>query len=132
VLVPYNEPDGNWFGGLATNATTRAAFVSEWLETYNFLKQLWPQARIAGPNFFQYQPAALSDFLTFCKANGCLPDVITWHELVNPATVAPAVAAFRQLEMPSCSSRIWFQTQLMCTMGLCGKSPHLSLNKYIY
>ena len=98
VLVPYNEPDGNWFGGLASNTTTRAAFFSEWLETYKFLKQLWPQARIAGPNFYQYQPTALSDFLTFCKANQCLPDVITWHELANTSTVAPDVAAFRQLE----------------------------------
>jgi hypothetical protein len=98
VLVPYNEPDGNWFGGLASNTTTRAAFESEWLETYKFLKQLWPQARIAGPNFYQYQAAALSDFLTFCKTNQCLPDVITWHELVNASTVAPDVAAFRQLE----------------------------------
>src|SRR6266851_5197755 len=24
VLVQYNEPDGNWFGGLASNTTTRA------------------------------------------------------------------------------------------------------------
>ncbi|MBV9445911.1 MAG: hypothetical protein JO345_08455 [Streptosporangiaceae bacterium] len=100
ILVPYNEPDGNWFGGLASNTTTRAAFLSEWLDTYKFLKQLWPQARIAGPNFYQYQPAALSDFLTFCKANQCLPDVITWHELANTSTVAPDVAAFRQLESP--------------------------------
>ena len=54
VLVPYNEPDGNWFAGLTTDPTTLAAFEAEWLQTYNFIKGLWPQARIAGPNFFGY------------------------------------------------------------------------------
>ena len=98
VLVPYNEPDGNWFAGLQSNPATLAAFENEWLETYHFIKGLWPQARIAGPNFFQYQPAALQGFLAFCKQHGCLPDVVTWHELANPSTVAPDVAAYRKLE----------------------------------
>ena len=98
VLVPYNEPDGNWFAGLQSNSATLAAFDAEWLQTYQFIKGLWPQARIAGPNFFQYQATALSTFLTFCKQNGCLPDVVTWHELANPSTIAPDVAAYRALE----------------------------------
>src|SRR5690349_1240911 len=50
VLVPYNEPDGNWFGGMVGNAAKLDAFDAEWLQTYQFLKGLWPQARIAGPN----------------------------------------------------------------------------------
>jgi hypothetical protein len=98
VLVPYNEPDGNWFAGLQSNATTLAAFENEWLQTYRFIKNLWPHARIAGPNYYQYQATALPAFLTFCKANGCLPDVVTWHELVKTSTVEPDVAAFRAME----------------------------------
>jgi hypothetical protein len=98
VLVPYNEPDGNWFAGLQGNAATLTAFDNEWLETYRFIKGLWPRARIAGPNFFQYQAAALQTFLAFCKQNNCLPDVVTWHELANPSTIAPDVAAYRALE----------------------------------
>jgi len=98
VLVPYNEPDGNWFAGLQSNAATLQAFENEWLQTYQFIHNLWPQARIAGPNFYQYQASALKDFLTFCQANGCLPDVVTWHELVNPSTVQTDVQAFRALE----------------------------------
>ncbi len=98
VFVPYNEPDGNWFAGLQSNATTLAAFDNEWLETYHFIKGLWPRARIAGPNFFQYQAGALQTFLTFCKQNNCLPDVMTWHELSNPSTVGPDVAAYRALD----------------------------------
>ena len=100
VLVPYNEPDGNWFAGLQGNAARLAAFEAEWLQTYQFIKGLWPQARIAGPNFFQYQGQALTSFLAYCQQNHCLPNVITWHELVNPSTIGPDVAAFRAAEAP--------------------------------
>jgi hypothetical protein len=98
ILVPYNEPDGNWFSGLATSATTLAAFEAEWLQTYDFIKGLWPQARIAGPNFSGFFPAALGSFLQFCLANHCLPDVMTWHELAVASTVRTDVAAYRALE----------------------------------
>src|ERR1700759_672744 len=100
VLVPYNEPDGNWFAGLQSNATTLAAFESEWLQTYQLIKGLWPAARIAGPNFFQYQGQALTSFLAYCQQNHCLPNIISWHELNNPSTIAPDVAAFRAAEAP--------------------------------
>ena len=98
ILVPYNEPDGNWFSGLTTDAATLAAFEAEWLQTYNFIKGLWPQARIAGPNFSGFFPAALGSFLQFCLANHCLPDVMTWHELAVASTVRTDVAAYRALE----------------------------------
>ncbi|MEV6605838.1 LamG-like jellyroll fold domain-containing protein [Kutzneria sp. NPDC051319] len=98
VLIPYNEPDGNWFSGLTTDPAVLAAFDNEWLQTYRFLKGLWPQARIAGPNFYSYHPDQLKTFLTFCKQNNCVPDVTTWHELWNTSTVRPDVAAYRQLE----------------------------------
>ncbi|MDX6390577.1 MAG: hypothetical protein QOJ73_1640 [Streptosporangiaceae bacterium] len=98
VLVPYNEPDGNWFAGLTRNAGTLAAFEAEWLQTYQFIRGLWPQARIAGPNFSGFYPAALGSFLQFCRANNCLPDVMTWHELAVPSTVRTDVAAYQTLE----------------------------------
>jgi Concanavalin A-like lectin/glucanases superfamily len=98
ILVPYNEPDGNWFAGLTANATTLAAFEAEWLATYDFIKGLWPRARIAGPNFSNFFPAALGSFLQFCMANKCLPDVMSWHELQVASTVRTDVAAYRALE----------------------------------
>lgn len=98
ILVPYNEPDGNWFAGLTTDPTVLAAFESEWLQTYDFIKGLWPQARIAGPNLSGFYPAALGSFLQFCLANKCLPDVMTWHELAVASTVRTDVAAYRALE----------------------------------
>jgi hypothetical protein len=98
VLVPYNEPDGNWFAGLTGNASTLAAFEAEWLQTDQLIKGLWPQARIAGPNFSGFYPAALGSFLQFCQANNCMPDVMTWHELQVASTVRTDVAAYRALE----------------------------------
>jgi concanavalin A-like lectin/glucanase superfamily protein len=92
VLVPYNEPDGNWFAG------DLDAFNQEWNETYHYLKSLWPQARIAGPNYTHWLPDDMATFLTYCQANGCLPDVVTWHELSTPASVRSDVAAYRSLE----------------------------------
>ncbi len=100
VLVPYNEPDGNWFAGLQDNATTLAGFEAEWQQTYQLIKGLWPSARIAGPNFFQYQGQALTSFLAYCQQNHCLPDIITWHELNNASTIGPDVTAFRAAEAP--------------------------------
>jgi Concanavalin A-like lectin/glucanases superfamily/Carbohydrate binding module (family 6) len=98
VLVPYNEPDGNWFAGLTTNPTILASFEAEWLQTYSFIKGLWPQARIAGPNLSGFYPAALGSFLQFCMANKCLPNVMTWHELQVASTVRIDAAAYRALE----------------------------------
>ncbi|MEN3304718.1 MAG: hypothetical protein V7603_920 [Micromonosporaceae bacterium] len=98
VLVPYNEPDANWFGGMVGNQATLDAYDAEWLQTYRYLKGRWPQARVAGPNLTGYYPATFATFLTFCKANGCLPDVMTWHELSVPSHVRTNVPAYRALE----------------------------------
>ncbi|MFF7645277.1 RICIN domain-containing protein [Streptomyces canus] len=98
VFVPYNEPDGNWFTGMRTNSGSLAAFNAEWLQTYNFIKGIWPAARLAGPNVSSYTASALGGFLTYCKANSCLPDVVTWHTLGSPATVRSSVESYRALE----------------------------------
>ncbi|MFI6930389.1 RICIN domain-containing protein [Streptomyces sp. NPDC050287] len=98
VFVPYNEPDIGWFSGMRTNSSTLAAFNSEWRQTYNFIKGIWPAARLAGPNLTSYNSFAYSGFLSYCKANNCLPDVTTWHTLGSPADVRSTVDAYRAAE----------------------------------
>ncbi|MFF7953304.1 RICIN domain-containing protein [Streptomyces griseorubiginosus] len=98
VFIPYNEPDLNWFKGMGSNATALANFNAEWLQTYNFIKGIWPQARLAGPNSAGYTDSSFRGFLTFCKANNCLPDVVTWHTLGSPAGVRSTVDAYRAVE----------------------------------
>ena len=98
VFIPYNEPDLNWFSGMRTNSTALANFNAEWRQTYNFIKGIWPAARLAGPNTSSYTSSSLSGFLTYCKANNCLPDVVTWHTLGSPADVRGTVDSYRSVE----------------------------------
>ncbi|MBP5934520.1 RICIN domain-containing protein [Streptomyces scabiei] len=98
VLVPYNEPDGMWYPGMRTQATALADFNAEWRQTYTFIKGLWPEARIAGPNTSSYTESSLKGFLTYCKANNCLPDIATWHTLGSPAEVSSTVDNYRAAE----------------------------------
>lgn len=98
VFVPYNEPDGMWYQGMRTQAGPLASFNAEWRQTYNFIKGIWPQARLAGPNVSSYTESALKGFLTYCKANNCLPDIATWHTLGSPADVRSTVDNYRAAE----------------------------------
>ncbi|MEU8612275.1 CBM35 domain-containing protein [Actinoplanes sp. NPDC048791] len=75
VYVPFNEPDGIWYAGDV------AGLNADWKTVYQRIRSIDPGARIAGPNFAAYRSADLRSFLTAAKANGVLPDVMTWHEL---------------------------------------------------
>lgn len=76
IYVPINENDPIVF------ASGSRSINDAWKSYYDAIKAVDPNARIAGPNdwgFFGYD--YYRNFLRFCLANDCLPDVITWHEL---------------------------------------------------
>jgi hypothetical protein len=75
VYVPFNEPDQIWY------ANDIAGLNADWRAVHQRIRSIDPGARIAGPNFAGYRSADLRAFLTAAKANGVLPDVMTWHEL---------------------------------------------------
>ncbi|WP_187434144.1 LamG-like jellyroll fold domain-containing protein [Paenibacillus methanolicus] len=81
VYVIFNEPDGIWFGGNMDEDGFFAAFK----RIYDAVKQEDPNAKIAGPNLSGYNYNVMDGFMKYCKANGCVPDVMTWHELGNGA-----------------------------------------------
>ncbi|CAM3477435.1 MULTISPECIES: hypothetical protein [Saccharibacillus] len=94
VYVPFNEPDGNWYGGMvvhndpakydeAGRAKTRQRFFEDWKTVYQHMKKIDPNARIAGPNLSFYSERLHEDFFKYAQANNVLPDVMTWHELGN-------------------------------------------------
>jgi hypothetical protein len=91
VYVPFNEPDGNWYSpltpGTSTYATNLAKFESDWTTIYHRIKTDDPSAVIAGPNTAGFYSQFFSDFLTYAKANGVLPNILTWHEL-SPSSIA--------------------------------------------
>ncbi|MEJ3750807.1 LamG-like jellyroll fold domain-containing protein [Actinomycetes bacterium KLBMP 9797] len=103
VFVPFNEPEGNMFG-TGEWSYNRVSWLSDprpyfaaWDEVYALIKGKMPAARIAGPN-----TSVLYDqvrgFLAHTVAAGTVPDVMTWHELSDPARIRASVARYRAWE----------------------------------
>jgi hypothetical protein len=69
----WNEPDGTW--------TNSMQFTDFWKQSYTKLRALDPDGKIIGPSIAWYDANYLKNFLSFAKSNGCLPDIMAWHEL---------------------------------------------------
>ncbi len=83
VYCIYNEMDnGVWFGDHWVEEN-RYKFYDAWASTYNVVKEINPNARIAGPGHCGYNYDWNKEFLTYCKENNCLPDMFVWHELAG-------------------------------------------------
>ncbi len=83
VYCIYNEMDnGVWFGNHWEEAN-RYKFYDAWKSTYNVVKGINPDAKIAGPGHCGYNYEWNKEFLTYCKENNCLPDMFVWHELAG-------------------------------------------------
>ena len=48
---------------------------------YQTIKALNPNALIEAPEDSVYSFSYITAFLTYCQANNCVPDIISWHEL---------------------------------------------------
>lgn len=87
----WNEPDGTW-------NTANGSFNDMWKQTYNAIRANDPNAKIIGPCYSYYNRTSLSSFLSFCKTNNCLPDIISWHELSGIEGVSSHLRDYRNLE----------------------------------
>ncbi|MGN0522215.1 MAG: hypothetical protein ACI4IQ_06215, partial [Eubacterium sp.] len=93
VYCLYNECDnGVWFGEtMKTEDNTGAYgvyneqgadnFFEAWKMTYELVKSVNPNALIGGPGFCDYDHNEINSFLTYCSENGCLPEIMIYHEL---------------------------------------------------
>ncbi len=81
VYVPFNEPDGIWYGNIGWDGNVQSRFNQNWLSAYTLIKKLDPDALIAGTSCANYQSGHMDSWLKFCTENNCQPDYITWHEL---------------------------------------------------
>ena len=88
VYCPFNECDnGVWFGTWTDDGRCsfdeagQRNFLSAWKETCALIRALDPDAAIGGPGYYEYAFWKEEQFLTYCRDNGCLPDVMIWHEL---------------------------------------------------
>ena len=83
VYCIYNEMDnGQWFGDHWVEEN-RYKFYDAWASTYKVVKDINPNAKIAGPGHCGYNYDWNKEFLTYCKANNCMPDMFVWHELAG-------------------------------------------------
>ena len=83
VYCIYNEMDnGQWFGDHWVEEN-RYKFYDAWASTYKVVKEINPNAKIAGPGHCGYNYDWNKEFLTYCKANNCMPDMFVWHELAG-------------------------------------------------
>ncbi|QQE80530.1 CBM35 domain-containing protein [Alicyclobacillus sp. SO9] len=87
----WNEPDWTW------NTSAAGPFNQGWKRTYQEVRSLDPKAPIMGPSISSYNETFMKSFLTYCKANHCLPNVVSWHEW-NAAAIPSDVNKYQALE----------------------------------
>lgn len=73
--IPFNEPDLQW-------GNRQAYFVGH-ENAYDGIKAADADALVQAPELAHFDFAYLTAFLTYCKANNCIPDVLSWHELTS-------------------------------------------------
>ncbi|MGX5771620.1 carbohydrate-binding protein [Microbacterium trichothecenolyticum] len=83
--ITWNEPNLQW----NTAERTFARYLQAHDVAYDTLKALDPDARVQGPELSGWNFSLLTQFLSYCKENGCLPDVLSWHELSQTPTDIP-------------------------------------------
>ncbi len=87
----WNEPYVTWNDG-------NGSFNDMWLQTYNLIRSIDSSIPIIGPCESHYDHNRMSSFLSFCISNNCLPDIMSWHELVGIQYVAGHLQDYRNLE----------------------------------
>jgi hypothetical protein len=91
-IEPWNEPDGTWND---SNGNFNSAL---WEPTYDTIRANDPDFPIVGPCYSYYNHNRMSEFLSYCIANDCLPDIISWHELSGIQNVSNNLNDYRALE----------------------------------
>jgi len=87
----WNEPDGTW-------KNTSIDFNSGlWKKTYDYLRENDPKQRIIGPSYSWYNGNRMEEFVKYCSANNCMPDVISWHQWGSEG-FAGSIEHYRSLE----------------------------------
>lgn len=89
--VIWNEPDGTW---KSENGDMKSTV---WKPTFELLRELDPETPIVGPCIAYYHESRMREFLTYCKQNNCLPDIICWHQW-GAGGIVDAVNSIKKLQ----------------------------------
>ncbi|MER5217082.1 hypothetical protein ABT063_42775 [Streptomyces sp. NPDC002838] len=87
--ITWNEPDLQW----NTTARPFTSYLAAHNVAYDTLKARDPALKVQAPELSGYSFARLTQFLTYCKQNDCLPQVLSWHELTAGAPDIPGHTA---------------------------------------
>jgi hypothetical protein len=87
----WNEPNGTYA------SQNPLSFNEFWRQSFVKLRELDPDVKITGPSLSYYDEATLKSFLSFCKTNACLPDIVGWHEL-GGGNLTGTLQSYRALE----------------------------------
>ncbi len=87
----WNERGGTW------KAANGDFYTQCWKPTFDLIRSMDPTAKICGPGDAYYNSTGMSEFLTFCKNNKCIPDYLSWHQW-GSAGIPGAVENYRALE----------------------------------
>jgi hypothetical protein len=71
----FNEPDWIWYSGRVSQ------MCLDWKACHQAIRAIDSTAKIIGPGYSTWKEADYRIFFTYCKANNCMPDMTTWHEL---------------------------------------------------
>ncbi len=83
--IVWNEPNLQW----NTSQRPYTRYLQAHKIAHDVITSVDPGARVQGPEVYGFNMPRLTEFLTFCKANDCLPDLLTWHELSPTPTSVP-------------------------------------------
>lgn len=87
VYCIFNECDNAiWFGNYIDgnvhfDEIGKANFYKAWKMTYELVKSIDPEAKIGGPGYCDYETTKIEGFLDYCSKNGCVPEIMIYHEL---------------------------------------------------
>lgn len=103
VIEPWNEPEGNMFGtGQWSYDGTSwlndpTDYFAAWDRSHAMIRETLPGVEIAGPGTSVLY-SQVQGFMSHTLEAGTTPDIITWHELSDPASVRSSVERFRLWE----------------------------------
>jgi hypothetical protein len=87
----WNEPQGTYA------SSNPLSFNDFWAQTYAELRKVDPTIKIIGPSIAVYSNSYLQSFLSYCKTNNVVPDIISWHQL-SGSNFTSDVQNYRALE----------------------------------
>ncbi len=70
-------------GYASSNASGNLTFNEFFSQTYTKLKQLDPAAKAIGPSLAGYRHNAMLDFMAYQKSKNTVPEIVSWHQLLN-------------------------------------------------